>query len=63
MKLAPLIKPWSSALETYFHYEVEDLDGGVRSRVHLEHIQEEIENLVRIDMSYSSPGPIVQYLY
>jgi pimeloyl-ACP methyl ester carboxylesterase len=55
MKLAPFLKPWSSALETYFRYEAEDLDGSVRSRVHLEHIQEEIENLGRIDMSYFYP--------
>jgi len=51
MKLAPFLQPWSSAMDNYFHHEVEDLDGGVRSRVRLEHIQEEIQNMGKIDVS------------
>ena len=49
MKKAPYLKPWSPALETYFRYEVEDWEGGLRSRVQPDHIQEEIINLGKVD--------------
>jgi len=45
MKQAPYLQPWNSYMETYFRYEVENVEGGVRSRVHPEHIDEEAKNL------------------
>jgi len=51
MKKAPFLQPWSPALEAYFRYEVEEVDGGVRSRVRPEHIEEEILNLEKVDVS------------
>jgi len=50
MKKAPFLKPWSPLLETYFHHEAEMVLGGVRSRIQLPHIQEEISNLTRFDV-------------
>ena len=44
MKKAPILQPWSQAIEDYFRYESEDVDGGVRSRIHPDHIREEIRN-------------------
>ena len=55
MKKNPLLQPWSPALETYYLYELEDVDGGVRSRVRPEHIQEEAENLRLLDITESYP--------
>ncbi len=49
MKQAPFLQPWNSFMETYFRYEVEEVGGGVRSRVHLRHIEEEAMNLKRLD--------------
>jgi pimeloyl-ACP methyl ester carboxylesterase len=49
MKQAPYLQPWNPYMETYFHYEVEKVEGGVRSRVHPEHIVEEATNLRNID--------------
>ncbi len=36
-------------METYFHYEVEKVKGGLRSRVHPKHIEEEAKNLGKVD--------------
>jgi pimeloyl-ACP methyl ester carboxylesterase len=49
MKLAPYLQPWNSYMETYFHYEVEKVKGGLRSRVHPKHIEEEAKNLGKVD--------------
>jgi len=49
MKQPPFLQPWNSFMETYFRYEVEEVGGGVRSRVHLRHIEEEAMNLKRLD--------------
>ena len=49
MKQAPYLQPWNSYMETYFRYEVEKVKGGVRSRVHPEHIEEEAKNLGKVD--------------
>ena len=38
-------------METYFRYEVEEVEGGVRSRVHPKHIEEEAQNLGKVDSS------------
>ena len=51
LKQAPFLKPWSSLFETYFRYEVEEVNGGVRSRIRREHIDEESTNLRKIDAS------------
>ncbi len=51
MKSAPFFKSWSPALETYYRYEIEEVDGGVRSRINPAHIREERENLGKVDVS------------
>jgi pimeloyl-ACP methyl ester carboxylesterase len=49
MKQAPYLQPWNSYMETYFRYEIENVEGGVRSRVHPKHIEEEAKNLRKVD--------------
>lgn len=49
MKQAPFLQPWNSYMEAYFQYEVEEVEGGVRSRVHPKHIEEEAINLKKED--------------
>jgi pimeloyl-ACP methyl ester carboxylesterase len=49
MKQAPFLQPWNSYMETYFRYEIEEMQGGVRSRVHPKHIEEEAINLKKED--------------
>jgi len=49
IKKAPFMHPWNSYLETYFRYEVEEVAGGVRSRVDPHHIEEESTNLRKVD--------------
>jgi pimeloyl-ACP methyl ester carboxylesterase len=56
LKKAPFLNPWSERLETYFRYEVEKVDGGVRSRVRPEHIAEEIENMKGLDVARFYPA-------
>ena len=51
MKRAPILQPWSQAIEDYFRYESEDVDGGVRSRIHPDHIREEIRNTRKMNPS------------
>jgi pimeloyl-ACP methyl ester carboxylesterase len=51
LKQAPFLQPWSSFFETYFRYEIEEVKGGVRSRIRPEHIEEEAQNLRKIDAS------------
>jgi pimeloyl-ACP methyl ester carboxylesterase len=48
MKQAPYIQPWSSAMETYYRYELETADGGVRVNIRPEHIQEEAQNMRKV---------------
>ena len=50
LKQVPFNQPWSAALETYYRYEIEEVEGGVRSRVHPAHIQEEILNNAALDV-------------
>jgi pimeloyl-ACP methyl ester carboxylesterase len=45
MKQAPILQPWSQAIEDYFRYESEEVEGGVRSRIHPDHIREEARNI------------------
>jgi len=51
MQQAPYLQPWNSYMENYFRYEVENAEGGVRSRVHPKHIEEEARNLGKVDSS------------
>jgi len=51
MKQAPFLRPWSRAFEIYYRHEIEEVDGGVRSRVRPEPIQEERENLGKVDIA------------
>ena len=55
MKKNPLLQPWSPALETYYLYEIEEVEGGVRSRVQPEHIKEEAENLGNLNVAEFYP--------
>jgi len=38
----PVFSPWSPALEAYFRYDLERVEGGYQSRIRPAHIQEEI---------------------
>ena len=49
MKKAPYIHPWTAAIETYYRYELEDVEGGVRTNIDPTHIQEEAANLRKLD--------------
>jgi pimeloyl-ACP methyl ester carboxylesterase len=49
MKQAPFLQPWSPVLDTYFRYEVEALEEGVRSRIQAAHIEEEVLNLKEVE--------------
>ena len=51
MKSNPLLQPWTPMLEAYYLYELEEADGGVRSRVKAEHIKEEADNLSGYDVT------------
>jgi len=53
MKQAPFLHPWSEAFDTYYQYEVEEVAGGIRPRSRPEHIQEEAQNLGKVDVSES----------
>ena len=45
MRKAPYLQPWSPALETYYRYEIVEVEGGVSTNIHPRHIQEEAANL------------------
>jgi len=49
MKQAPYIHPWSPAIETYYRYEIEDVEGGVRTNIDPAHIVEETANIRKLD--------------
>ncbi len=51
MKRAPYFKPWTALIDTYFKYEIENVEGGVRSVTKLRHIVEEIESLMKVDIA------------
>jgi pimeloyl-ACP methyl ester carboxylesterase len=55
MKSSPYIHPWSSAIEEYYLYELEKVEGGVRCNIDPAHIQMEAENVRKVepDMFYS----------
>jgi pimeloyl-ACP methyl ester carboxylesterase len=49
MKQAPYLQPWNHFMDKYFQYEVEEVEGGVRSRINPKHIEEEALNLGKVD--------------
>ena len=49
VKKAPFMQPWNELAELYFRYESEEVEGGVRSRIKPEHIQEERVNLATLN--------------
>ena len=49
MRQAPYLQPWNQFMDKYFQYEVEKVEGGVRSRVNPKHIEEEALNLGKVD--------------
>jgi pimeloyl-ACP methyl ester carboxylesterase len=49
MKAAPYIQPWSAVIETYYRYELEEVEGGVRTNIDPAHIQEEAANVRQVD--------------
>ena len=48
MREAPYIHPWSEAHETYYRYELEDVEGGVRTNIDPAHIKEEAANIRKV---------------
>jgi len=56
MKQAPYLHPWTSAVETYCRYEIEILDGGVRTNIDPAHIQEEAANIRKVNCASFYPG-------
>lgn len=48
MKTAPYIQPWSTATETYYRYELEEVVGGVRTNIDPAHIQQEAVNIRKV---------------
>jgi hypothetical protein len=64
MKSSPYIHPWSPAIEGYYLYELEEVEGGVRCNINSAHIQEEAENVRKFepDMFYSKVHPKVLIL-
>ena len=55
MKQAPYIQPWSPHLETYYRYELENLNGEVCCNIRPEHIKEEAENIRKVEISAFYP--------
>jgi len=51
VRQAPYFNPWNQAMADYFEYEVEEIPGGVRSRVSPDTIEEERRNLRSIKPS------------
>ena len=49
MRAAPYIQPWSPAIETYYRYEIEEAECGVRTNIDPAHIQEEAVNIRKVD--------------
>ncbi len=56
MKQAPYLHPWTSVIETYCRYEIEAVDGGVRTNIDPAHIQEEAANIRKVNCASFYPG-------
>ena len=56
MKSASYIHPWSDAIENYYRYELEEVDGGgVRTNIDTKHIQEESANVRKVEVETLYP--------
>jgi len=55
MRAAPYIQPWSSVTETYYRHEIEAVQGGVRTNIVPAHIQEEADNIKKVDCARYYP--------
>jgi len=55
MRQAPFIQPWSPATETYFRYEIEATDDGVRTNIQPSHIAEEAGNIRQVKFATFYP--------
>jgi pimeloyl-ACP methyl ester carboxylesterase len=55
MKAAPYIQPWSPVIETYYRYELEEIEGGVRTNIDPAHIQEEAANVRQVKCAQFYP--------
>ena len=55
MQQAPYIQPWSPATETYFRYEIETTDDGVRTNIQPGHIAEEVGNIRQVKFAAFYP--------
>jgi pimeloyl-ACP methyl ester carboxylesterase len=55
MKQAPFLQPWSPLLDNFYRYEIEEVEGGVRSRTRPENIREEVANLRQVQPAGFSP--------
>ena len=49
MSTAPYIQPWSAVTETYYRYEIEAVEGGVKTNIAPANIEEEAENIRKVD--------------
>jgi len=49
MSAAPYIQPWSAVTETYYRYEIEAVEGGVKTNIAPANIEEEAENIRKVD--------------
>lgn len=49
LKQAPFLQPWTSFLDAYFRYEMEEVEGGMRSRTRADAIMEEIANIRKFE--------------
>jgi len=50
LKNASTLQPWNETLDSYFRYEIEHTQEGVKSRIRPENIQEELYNLAEVDI-------------
>ncbi len=55
MKEAPYIQPWTPEIETYYLYEIEETEGGVRTNIDPLHIQEEALNVRQLNIAEFYP--------
>lgn len=62
MKQAPYIQPWTPEIETYYLYEIEETEGGVRTNIDPLHIQEEAANVRQLNIAEFYPGLKCQVL-
>ena len=48
MKAPPYVHPWSPEIETYYRYELMEVEGGVKCNIDSAHIQEESANVRKV---------------